>query len=75
MIKCGTCKWFTGQTFPTKPGWKRAAGKCGWPMPALPPLPLSIIRGHGRNTDFADPPRSCVWPNDGQECPAWEATP
>jgi hypothetical protein len=71
--RCGTCRHFTGQPFPNKPGWRRAAGKCGWVMPPLPPLPDSITRGHSRHLNPQDPPRSSVWPEDGETCPAWEA--
>lgn len=74
MKSCGTCRWFKGQTFPKKPGWKRAAGRCGFPVPVIHGLPESITRGHSGKV-LRDPEslKNAVWPDDGVNCPCWEA--
>ena len=44
------------------------AGKCSYPDPPLPPLPICITRSHFFRPDY---PRSAIWPDDG-DCPVWE---
>lgn len=69
--KCGTCRHFAGVRYPSRPGWKRAAGRCGWPVPEVGPLPDSIPID--RRDLYAPARRYSVWPDMGETCPTWEA--
>lgn len=71
--RCGTCRHFEGQPFPSKPGWRRLAGRCRYEV-QMPPLPDVLTRGHGSKS-LADlnSLKSAAWPDDGETCPCWEA--
>lgn len=72
--RCATCRHFTGQPFPSKPGWRRAAGRCGWELPPVT-LPDSMTMGHAGKvlSSALYGHRSAVWPDDGETCPCWGA--
>ena len=74
--RCGTCKWAKWPLDKRGRPHKQASGRCGYPLPEMPPLPSALTHQVG----FTLPTqalldRQGVWRGFATDCPTWEKTP
>lgn len=69
---CATCKWAEWQLTKAGKTKRNKPGKCHWPIPPKPPLPLSFTSGAFFRDAVSESSKVAIW-IDYTECPVWEA--